>query len=362
MSFSFGNNYKITLFGQSHSSCVGVVVDGIPAGVKLDITAIRTFLDRRRPGKNISTTQRKENDIPKIISGLNADGKTCGAPLTVIIKNNDINDKDYENFNFLPRPSHSDYSASVKYNGENDYRGGGAFSARLTSALCVAGSIAIQLMDKVQIASHISSVGKIKDTDFNRINPDNGTFCKLNESDLPVIDDTVKSKIINTVNEAKRSGDSIGGTIECAITGFPAGIGQPPFDGIENVISKIIYAIPAVHGIEFGSGFAGTESSGSENNDQMKYNGDKVEFSGNNNGGILGGITTGQPIVFKVAFKPTPSIAKKQTTVNLKTKETEQIEIGGRHDPCVVLRAAPIVEAAAAIALYDSLVSDKGNA
>lgn len=354
MSCNFGSKIKLTIFGQSHSQAIGCVLDGIPAGIKLDTDRIEAFMARRAPGKNKISTARKEADTPRIISGV-VDGVTCGAPICAIIENSDTRSGDYDKLRSLPRPGHSDYAAFMKHNGFNDIRGGGNFSGRLTAPLCFAGAVCIQILESrgIHIGAHISSIAQIDDCKFDAIGVTKENLDSVKSKLLPVIDDTKGEEMIAAIDAARSDGDSVGGTVECAVIGLPAGIGDPIFDGIENQISRIVFGIPAVKGIEFGSGFDGSRLRGSENNDAFTCTNGEIKTVTNNHGGILGGITSGMPVIFRCAFKPTPSIAKQQQTVNLSTGENEIFTVGGRHDPCVVQRAVPCVEAAAALAITD---------
>lgn len=351
MSCNFGKKFKITIFGQSHSEAIGVVIDGIPAGIKLDLEKIDTFMARRAPGKNAYSTKRNEADKPEIVSGV-VDGVTCGAPLCAIIKNNDQHSKDYSKLKVCPRPSHSDFAAYMKHNGFNDIRGGGNFSGRMTAPMCFAGAVAMQILEEkgIRIAAHIEKIAGICDKRFDAVNTDLG---ELNSKDFPVLDDSVREAMLQKIEEARLDLDSVGGVIECAVTGMPAGIGEPMFDGIENVVSQAVFAVPAIKGIEFGNGFDCADLRGSENNDSFTVTDGRITTTGNNHGGILGGLTSGMPIVFRVAVKPTPSISKSQTTINLTTNTQEELVIGGRHDPCIVPRAVPCIEAATAIAIIN---------
>lgn len=354
MSCNFGSKIKLTIFGQSHSQAIGCVLDGIPAGIKLDTDRIEAFMARRAPGKNKISTARKEADTPRIISGV-VDGVTCGAPICAIIENSDTRSGDYDKLRSLPRPGHSDYAAFMKHNGFNDIRGGGNFSGRLTAPLCFAGAVCIQILESrdIHIGAHISSIAQIDDCKFDAVGVTKENLDNVKSKLLPVIDDTKGEEMIAAIDAARSDGDSVGGTVECAVIGLPAGIGDPIFDGIENQISRIVFGIPAVKGIEFGSGFDGSRLRGSENNDAFTCTNGEIKTVTNNHGGILGGITSGMPVIFRCAFKPTPSIAKQQQTVNLSTGENEIFTVGGRHDPCVVQRAVPCVEAAAALAIAD---------
>lgn len=354
MSCSFGEKFRITIFGQSHSEAIGVVIDGIPAGIKLDMEKIGKFMSRRAPGNNTYSTKRKEDDIPSIISGV-VNGITCGAPLCAVIKNNDQHSKDYSKIRNLPRPSHSDFAAHIKHNGFNDIRGGGNFSGRMTAPMCFAGAVAMQILEEkgIRIGAHIEKIAGVSDSRFDPVNVNSDILASISEKDFPLIDDSAKEKILAKIEEARLDGDSVGGVIECAVTGIPAGIGEPMFEGVENAISQAIFAIPAIKGIEFGNGFDCANLRGSENNDCFVVENYKIKTITNNHGGILGGITSSMPIVFRVAVKPTPSIAKPQMTVNLETMTEEELIIEGRHDPCIVPRAVPCVEAVTALALIN---------
>lgn len=352
MSSSYGSNLRLTIFGQSHSAGIGVTVEGLPPGEKVDMERLQRFLDRRAPGRNALSTQRKEADMPRFLSGLK-DGVTCGAPLCAVIMNTDARSGDYAPFAHTPRPGHADYTAAVKYAGAQDAAGGGHFSGRLTAPLCIAGGIAIQLLERegIRIISRIASIGGIEDT------------APLTESTahkpFPVVTDSLAEKMQGLIAAARDRGDSVGGVVECAVLGVPAGLGDPMFDGMENRIASIVFGIPAVKGVQFGAGFAAAKMHGSENNDPFTVENGRIVTGTNNCGGILGGITTGMPITFSAAFKPTPSISKTQRTVDMDTMQPAELEIGGRHDPCVAVRAVPVVEAAAAIAVYDALLEQR---
>ena len=354
MSCSFGSKFKITVFGQSHSDCIGVVIDGVPAGLHPDMDAILAFLRRRAPGQGAHTTARKETDAPQILSGI-VDGVTCGAPLCAVIQNENRRSGDYDALKNLPRPGHADFTAFEKFDGYADTRGGGNFSGRLTAPLCFAGAIAKQILAKsgITIGAHISRLAKIDDAPFDPVGIDAKTFKQIAEKDFPVLRDDVKDAMLTAIAAAKEDGDSVGGVIECAAVGLPVGWGEPIFDGAESIIAHLVFGIPAVKGIEFGSGFAGADLRGSENNDAFTVKNGEITTKTNCHGGILGGITSGQPLIFRAAIKPTPSIAKAQTTVHLQTLQEETITIGGRHDPCIVPRAVPCMEAAMAIALLN---------
>jgi len=357
MSFIYGNNIKISIFGQSHSPAIGVVMDGLPAGFPLDLNALNAFMRRRMPGQGIHTSQRKEPDMPEFLSGL-VNGITCGAPLTAIIRNTDAHSSDYDGLWDVPRPSHADYAAFMKYGEARDVRGGGQFSGRLTAPLCVAGGICLQLLQRegVQIAAHIAQIGSVNDRPFNPVLISDDDINILQHAAFPALDACAGERMLAAIEEARQDGDSIGGIIECAAIGVPAGIGEPMFNGMENRLAAILFGIPAVKGVEFGNGFAAAALRGSENNDAFTVTENSVQTSTNRHGGILGGITSGMPVLFRVAFKPTPSIAKEQLSISLSKKHEMPLTITGRHDPCIVPRAVPCVEAAAAVALYDSIL------
>ena len=357
MSCNLGNNVKITIFGQSHSEAIGVVIDGLPAGFEIDMDKVAAFMARRAPGNSSLSTPRKEADEVKIISGV-VDGITCGAPLCAIIENTNTRSGDYSKLRTLPRPSHSDFAAMLRHGGFNDIRGGGNFSGRLTAPLCFAGAVCMQMLEEkgIRIGAHISSIGKVQDSRFDPVNVGSADFDSLLAKPFPVIDDKQGELMRKEILDAKADGDSVGGTIECAIIGLLAGIGDPIFDGMENRISAAVFGIPAIKGIEFGSGFEGSTLRGSENNDPFTAENGKITTVTNNHGGILGGITSGMPLVFRCAVKPTPSIGKEQQTVNTETGAEETLVIGGRHDPCIVPRAVPCIEAAAAVVIADYLL------
>ena len=354
MSSSIGEKIKISFFGQSHSKAIGVIIDGLPANEEIDFSEIQEFLNRRAPGKNEISTKRKEEDVPVILSGI-VNRKTCGAPLCAVIENSDTKSKDYEDFKNIPRPAHADYTAFVKYFGANDINGGGHFSGRLTAPLCFAGAVCKQILERkgVTIGSHILSVYTEKDIEFKDVQITENLLKELGKSDFPVLDKNKTEEMKNIIREVKEQGDSVGGVIECCAIGVPVGVGEPNCGGLENRLSSAIFTVPAVKGVEFGAGFASTLMKGSENNDDFCFVDGKVQTKTNNHGGILGGISSGMPINMKVAIKPTPSIAKTQKSVNLDTKENTTINIKGRHDPCIVPRAVPCVEAVMAIVLLD---------
>lgn len=352
-----GKHIQVSVFGQSHSKAIGAVIDGLPGGVRLDAKEISAFMARRAPGQGRHTTSRREADVPIVLSGL-VDGVTCGAPLAVMIENTNTRSRDYDNLREVPRPSHADYAAFLRYHGFQDVAGGGHFSGRLTAPLCYAGAVCLQILASrgVKIGAHIAEIAGIADTPFLPENPDvYGAHGKA----FPVLCDAAGEKMLAAIENARLDCDSVGGVIECAVTGLPAGKGDPMFDGVENRLAKNLFGIPAVKGLEFGSGFAGSRLRGSENNDAFCLADDGgVQTATNRHGGILGGITSGMPVLLRVAVKPTASIAKPQTSVNLRTKTETALQIAGRHDPCIVPRAVPVVEAVSAITILDLLLEE----
>ena len=350
MSSSYGENLRIHIFGESHGPAVGVTMEGIPAGEMVDLMELQRFLDRRAPGRNAWSTPRKEADIPEFLSGLR-EGKTCGTPLTAILKSANTRSGDYDALRDVPRPGHADYTAWVKYGESRDSRGGGHFSGRLTAPLCVAGGICLQLLARegITVLSRIAAIGGVRD--------EGELTASTAEKAFPTVSDAAGEAMRSAIAAARAEGDSLGGVIECAVLGLPAGLGDPMFDGMENRIAAAVFGVPAVKGIEFGAGFAAAELRGSENNDAFSVENGRIITSSNHCGGILGGITDGMPLVFRAAVKPTPSIARSQQSVNLTTGEIVPLTVTGRHDPCIVPRAVPCVEAAAAIAVYDALLA-----
>lgn len=352
MSSSYGENIRLTIFGQSHSQAIGMTLEGIPAGIAIDMDKLNAFLMRRAPGRNKLSTPRKEADKPEFISGL-VGNVTCGAPICAVINNTNTRSQDYSRLKTVPRPGHADYTAEIKYRGCQDYAGGGHFSGRLTAPLCIAGGICRQILSSkgIEILTRISSIGDICDK--------GDLTYTLENKEFPVVDDRQGELMMNRILELKEKGDSVGGTIECCILGLPVGLGDPMFDGMENRIARVVFGIPAVKGIEFGAGFEAARMTGSENNDAFFAESGTVKTKTNNCGGILGGITNGMPLTFRVAVKPTPSIAIEQESVNLQTLENEKLIVEGRHDPCIVPRAVPCIEAAAALAVYDAILAQR---
>ncbi|MBR5177921.1 MAG: chorismate synthase [Lachnospiraceae bacterium] len=379
MSSSYGKNIKLTIFGQSHSKGIGMTLEGIPAGKKIDFEKLDRFMERRAPGRNAFSTTRKEADKPEFLSGVVGD-TTCGTPIAAVIMNTNTRSQDYDILKDIPRPGHADYTGFIRYGENRDYTGGGHFSGRLTAPMCIAGGIVLQLLEEkgIRICTRIASIGGVKDEgDLTAYCLGGGIDTKADdagtvmgdgenkesfhidivnpgaEGDFPTISEESGRKMQELIAEKKAEGDSVGGIVECAIFGVPAGIGDPMFDGIENKLAQIIFGIPAVKGLEFGNGFEAAGLTGSQNNDAFCLENGQVKTRTNNCGGILGGISDGMPITFRVAFKPTPSIAKEQDSINLSTMQEAKLVVPGRHDPCIVPRAVPVVEAAAALALYD---------
>lgn len=359
MSSEFGNIIRVSVFGQSHGKAVGVVVDGLPAGEAIDLEELQRFLDRRRPGTGPLSTARKETDVPEFLSGLEG-GKTCGAPLCAVIKNADQHSKDYGELADKPRPGHADFTAWAKWGGHADMRGGGHFSGRLTAPLCVAGGIAKQILARrgIFVGAHLASVAGICDQPFP-LYPTAALFSEIAAKPFPVLDEEAGERMRAAILEAKNDLDSVGGVIECAAAGLPAGLGDPMFGGVENRLAAALFGIPAVKGVEFGEGFRAAELRGSENNDPFTVEDGEIRAETNRAGGILGGITTGMPLVLRAAVKPTPSIGRPQKTVRLSRLEDTDLTVHGRHDPCVAHRAVPVVEAVTAAVLLDMLL--EGN-
>ncbi len=348
----FGHNIKLSIFGESHSDAIGVVLDGLPAGLCLDMEQIQAEMERRAPGRNRFSTPRKEGDIPRIVSGL-FEGKTTGTPLCALIENTNTRSKDY--VPELLRPSHADFTALARYHGFADYRGGGHFSGRLTAPLVFAGAVLKPYLaaQGIEIFAHIKSIGKEEDAVFNPVLPEIETYRAIRNRELPVLDESVIPSFSKVIDDARKEGDSVGGVIECLVTGLPAGLGSPFFDSVESRLSAMMFSVPAVKGVEFGAGFDITRLRGSEANDPFFLESGEIKTKTNHNGGINGGITNSMPVCFSVAVKPTPSIAKPQQTVNVKTGEEASVSIQGRHDPCIVPRAVCVMEAATAIVIAD---------
>ena len=354
MSNLLGDRYRLIIFGQSHSPMIGGVIEGLPAGIAPDMARIRAFMARRAPGGALST-QRREADAPEIIAGLNEWGRTCGAPLAFVIRNADTLSGDYADLRDAPRPGHADFTAWAKYRGENDIRGGGQFSGRLTAPLCFAGALAMQLLEArgLRVRARISRLAGIADGPMDLAAPN---LDAIAAEGLPCVDAGAARRMSEAIEAARAEGDSVGGVVECFATGVPAGLGEPMFDGVENRLARALLGIPAVRGVEFGLGFAAADLRGSRHNDAYRAEDGRVVTLTNRHGGALGGITSGMPIVVRAAFKPTPSIALEQESVSLSRMADRPLRVRGRHDPCVVPRAVPVVEAAVACVLYDMML------
>ncbi len=357
MSSEFGKNIKLSIFGESHGRAIGCVIDGLPAGVELDMDKIYVDMSRRAPGKDRSATPRLEKDIPNIISGV-LDNVTTGAPLAMVIENTNTKSGDYSNLMTVPRPSHSDYPAYVKYSGNNDIRGGGHFSGRLTAPLVFAGAVAKQILEQkgITVGAHIAKIADVCDDMFDKNDISAELLKKLSSVSFSTISAEAQEKMRAAIECARLEQDSVGGVIECAAVGIPVGIGANIFSTVESHLASMLFGIPAVKGVAFGAGFDFAEMTGSQANDAYCIKDGEVALKTNHNGGVLGGMTSGAPLVLSVAIKPTPSISQPQQSVNLQTMEEETLVIKGRHDPCIVPRAVPVVEAAVAFALLDLMM------
>lgn len=355
MSSTYGENLKLSIFGQSHGPAIGMTLDGIPAGLPVDLDVLQTFLNRRAPGQNDWSTPRREEDRPEFLSGI-LDGYTCGAPMTAVIYNKNTRSGDYANLSDCPRPGHADYTAQVKYGGFQDAAGGGHFSGRLTAPLCIAGGLCKQWLEEmgIRVGAHILCIAGEWDERFDYVSPRIDAV----SADFPVLSSTAGEKMRQKIAEARAACDSVGGIIECAITGLPAGLGEPMFGGVESCIAQIVYGIPAVKGLDFGAGFSVACLRGSQNNDPFTLENGNIRTRNNCAGGILGGITNGMPVIFTAAIKPTPSISRPQQSVSLSKGAVQELVVKGRHDPCIVPRAVPVMEAAAAIAIYDMILGN----
>lgn len=367
MPSTFGSALRVTVFGQSHSQAVGCVVEGLPSGHVVDMEALRRFMARRAPGQGPWTTPRKEADLPRVVSGLNPRGATCGAPLAVVIENTNTRSRDYDNLMAVPRPGHADYTAWAKWHGNQDVPGGGHFSGRLTAPLCAAGGIALQVLAKrgVRVGAHLLSVADVRDEPLCALDNAPASQARLRAQldaladgrTFPTIDAEAGKAMLDAIDDARRELDSVGGVVECVATGMPAGVGSPMFDGIENLVARAAFGVPAVKGVEFGRGFEAARLRGSEDNDPYRMVDGSVTPVTNNAGGALGGITTGAPVLFRMALKPTSSISRPQESVDLTSGSDATLEVHGRHDPCVATRAVPVAEAICALALLDALLS-----
>lgn len=356
MSSTYGESLKLSIFGQSHGAAVGMTLDGIPAGLSVDPEALQAFLNRRAPGQNDWSTPRREEDRPEFLAGI-LDGYTCGAPIAAVIHNRNTRSGDYANLADQPRPGHADYTAQVKYGGFQDAAGGGHFSGRLTAPLCIAGGLCKQWLEElgIRISARILAIGGVRDP-F----PVNPLAPQLDQigTDFPVFTPEAGEQMRQRIAEAHAQGDSVGGILECYLTGLPAGLGEPMFGGVESRIAQIVYGIPAVKACEFGAGHEAADMPGSQCNDAYEIRDGQVTTATNHAGGILGGITNGMPVIFRAVIKPTPSIARPQQSISLRDREIRPLTVRGRHDPCIVPRAVPVVEAAAAIAIYDLILSN----
>lgn len=354
---TLGNKLKVTVFGQSHAPAIGCVIDGLPAGFAPDMDRVAAFMARRAPGQNAWSTPRKEGDTPEVLSGL-VDGRTCGAPVAMVIHNGDQHSRDYSGLKRTPRPSHADYTAIIKYGENYDIRGGGQFSGRLTAPLCFAGAFALQLLGQrgITVAAHIGQIENIVDAppDFAAVKREDLEV--LLHKPFPVFDDTAGMNMRQAIEAARMEQDSVGGVIRCFVLGLPAGVGEPMFGGVENRLAAALFGIPAVRGVSFGTGFAAAGMRGSVHNDPFVMEDGRVRTRTNHAGGVLGGITSGMPLVVNIAVKPTASISREQETVDLETKENSPLVIHGRHDPCIVPRAVPVAEAVTALTVLDMML------
>lgn len=358
MKNTFGTSVAITLFGESHGAYIGATIDGLAPGIPIHPEHIDHMLTLRRPAGQISTA-RKEKDAYSIVSGV-VNGKTTGTPITILIPNENVISSDYVQMKTVARPSHADYTADCKYHGYQDSRGGGHFSGRITAALVAAGAICIQALEQkgIRIGTHVAKCAGILDRGFSDLASD---IKNLNEKTFAVLDDAKGEKMQEAILAAASEGDSVGGILETAIIGMPAGVGEPWFDTVEGLLSHMMFSIPAVKGIEFGAGFAIADMKGSEANDPLRMEGGKVITTKNDNGGINGGITNGMPIVFRTAIKPTPTIFQPQDTVDFRAMTDAVLEPKGRHDPAIVHRARVVQDAASAIVLCDALALRYGT-
>lgn len=358
MASVWSNHIYISIFGESHGPSIGVVLDNLPSGEYIDMEKIYQFMARRAPKKDGTSTTRSEKDIPQIQSGL-YNNRTTGTPLCAVIQNTDTHSKDYGNISRLARPGHADYTGALRYRGFNDVRGGGHFSGRLTAPLCFAGAVCAQILERrgIYTGAHILSVHNIKDKSFDKVNVSKEDILSIREKDFPVIDTEKGNEMIDDIKNARMNQESVGGIVECACINVPAGIGSPIFDGLENSIAQLIFGIPAVKGIEFGVGYTASQMLGSQNNDEFYVDeSGRIKTYTNNHGGILGGISSGMPIILNAAFKPTASISKPQKTIDYSELKNETIVIKGRHDPCIVPRAVPCVESAVNIAVLSHML------
>lgn len=357
MSSVWGNNIRLSVFGESHSTAIGCVLDGFPAGFQVDMDKLLSFMARRSSKGKGTETPRVEKDFPNIVSGV-LSGVSCGTPICCVIENKNTKSKDYDGLRITPRPSHADFTGNIKYSGFNDQRGGGHFSGRLTAPIVFAGGLCKQFLEEkgIRIYARIKSIKDVCDKDIDAVNVDEASLKKATERDIACLSDEKAEEMREAMENAGKSGDSVGGVIECVILGLGAGVGEPMFDSIESVLSALLFSIPGVKGVEFGRGFEIASLFGSEANDSFIFDNGEVKTKTNNSGGINGGISNGMPICFRIAMRPTPSISKEQDTVNLKTKTNDKLKIVGRHDPCIVKRAVVCVEAVSALAITDLIL------
>lgn len=357
MSSTWGNNIELSIFGESHGTAIGINIGGLPPGIQLDLEEIKMEMKRRAPGQNQLSSPRSEKDEFEILSGYFND-KTTGTPLAMIIRNRDTRSKDYSGTKDLARPGHADYTGDIKHLGHNDYRGGGHFSGRITAPIVFAGAIAKQVLRRknIYVGSHIKSIGNIEEEYFDDLNLQADLLEELRQKRFPVMDDEIGKLMEEEALKAKEEGDSMGGILEVAVVNPPPGLGSPFFESLESNLAHMIFSLPAIKGIEFGAGFNITRMKGSQANDEYYMDGHKVRTYSNNNGGIIGGITNGMPIIFRVAIKPPASIGKKQRTIDMVKKEDAEIEIVGRHDPLIVVRATPVIEGGTALVILDQLL------
>ena len=359
MSSIYGENLKLSIFGQSHGPAIGMTLDGIPAGLPVDLEQLQAFLNRRAPGQHDWSTLRKEEDHPEFLGGI-LDGFTCGAPIAAVIRNSNTRSGDYDKLKNCPRPGHADYTAQIKYGGFQDAAGGGHFSGRLTAPLCIAGGLCKQWLEEmgIRIGAHIVRIGSVEAPRFDPMSPQLDQIGHI----FPTLSIQSAEQMQEAIAQAKKDGDSVGGRIECAVTGISPGIGEPMFGGVESRLAQILYGIPAVKAVSFGACDDFAVLRGSSANDCYGFINGQMQSITNHCGGILGGITNGMSILFQVTFKPTPSIALPQHTLDISTGSMTKLQVTGRHDPCIVPRAVPVVEAAAAIAIYDLILGNSQTA
>lgn len=363
MSGTWGRNLKLSIFGESHGLAIGMVVDGLPPNIPIDLEAVQFDLSRRAPGNDPTATKRKESDRIKVVSGL-LNGVTTGAPICGMIENNNTRSADYQNIQTIARPSHADYAGFIRYQGGNDIRGGGHFSGRLTAPMVFAGALARQwlLTQNTNVGAHILSIGSVAEKNFDACHVDGIQLKKLQTMKFPLLQPEKEILMRDIVEDARMNEDSVGGVIECAASGIPAGLGSPFFDSVESLLAHLVFSVPATKGIEFGDGFDLTTMRGSQANDPIRVSPEQTVFTTtNHNGGINGGITNGMPIVFRVAIKPTASISQWQKSIDYRTMKNENLSVHGRHDPCIVIRAVPVIESCLLLTLAECLLEAKGN-